>query len=117
MDNAIQPWREVEISLSAANDYNNVYTQVEVWADFTHSDGTTLRRPAFWDRGQTWRIRFTSPHAQGECRPESATWFTPMAHPVCWSAIQRGRCRGALRLISVASTRKTASARASMPRC
>jgi hypothetical protein len=55
-----------KIALSAANDYDNAYTQVEAWADITHSDGTTLRRPAFWDGGRTWKIRFASPHASGE---------------------------------------------------
>ena len=44
MDNMIQPWQETEITLTATSDHDNAYTQVEVWADFTHSDGTTLRR-------------------------------------------------------------------------
>lgn len=65
----IQPWREAEITLTAAGDYPNPYTDVEVWADFTHDDGTTLRRPAFWDGGRTWKIRFASPVAEG-----SWTW-------------------------------------------
>ena len=47
MKNTIQPWRESEIELTAAHHYDNAYTEVEVWTDFTHSDGTTLRRPAF----------------------------------------------------------------------
>ena len=48
------PWREVEITLTAARDYANAYTDVEVWADFRHENGDTLRRPAFWDGGRTW---------------------------------------------------------------
>ena len=60
-----QPWREVEITLAAAQEYGNGYTDVDVWADFTHDDGTILRRPAFWDGGCTWRIRFASPRDDG----------------------------------------------------
>ncbi|HHX64974.1 MAG TPA: DUF4038 domain-containing protein [Chloroflexi bacterium] len=59
------PWREVEITLTAEGDYARPYTDVEVWVDFTHDDGTTLRRPAFWDGGRTWRIRFASPVGEG----------------------------------------------------
>ena len=65
------PWREVEIPLQAQRDYANAYTDVEVWADFTHEDGTTLRRPAFWDGGRTWKIRFASPLDSG-----TWTWRT-----------------------------------------
>lgn len=60
-----QPWREVEITLAAAQEYGNGYTDVDVWADFTHDDGTIVRRPAFWDGGRTWRIRFASPRGDG----------------------------------------------------
>ena len=55
------PWREYEITLTAEGDYPSPYTDVEVWADFTHTDGTVLRRPAFWDGGRTWKVRFASP--------------------------------------------------------
>jgi hypothetical protein len=60
-----QPWREVELTLTAMQEYVNGYTDVEVWADFTHNDGTVLRRPAFWDGGRIWRIRFVSPRGDG----------------------------------------------------
>lgn len=63
---SVQPWREVELTLTAAQDYANGYTDVEVWADFTHDDGALLRRPAFWDGGRTWKIRFASPLASGQ---------------------------------------------------
>ena len=52
------PWRQVEIELEAARDHPEPYTGVDVWADFEHSSGTVLRRPAFWDGGRTWRLRF-----------------------------------------------------------
>lgn len=59
--NALRPWQETEISFAAAHEYTNPYTDAEVWADFTHEAGTTLRRPAFWDGGNTWRVRFAAP--------------------------------------------------------
>ena len=60
-DALVHPWREVEIALSATRAYPNPYADVEVWADFTHQDGATLRRPAFWDGEQSWKIRFAAP--------------------------------------------------------
>jgi hypothetical protein len=54
-------WREAEITLTALGDYANAYTDVQCWADFAHSSGVTLRRPAFWDGGRTWRVRFAPP--------------------------------------------------------
>jgi hypothetical protein len=51
-------WREIEIELMAEHDLENPYLDVEVWADFTHSSGVVLRRPAFWDGGRNWKIRF-----------------------------------------------------------
>ncbi|GAB4434004.1 MAG: DUF4038 domain-containing protein [Chloroflexi bacterium OHK40] len=59
------PWRECEIVLTAARDYPNGYTDADVWVEFTHDSGVTLRRPAFWDGGRTWRVRFASPMAEG----------------------------------------------------
>ncbi|MCB9445878.1 MAG: DUF5060 domain-containing protein, partial [Ardenticatenaceae bacterium] len=61
----IHPWQEIEIVLTAALEYENPYTDVDVHVEFTHESGTTLRRPAFWDGGQTWKVRFASPLANG----------------------------------------------------
>ncbi len=61
----VQVWRETELSLTADQSYPNAYTDIEVWADFVHESGLTIRRPAFWDGGRTWKLRFTSPLAQG----------------------------------------------------
>jgi hypothetical protein len=61
---ASSAWREVEITLTATTDIPDAYTTVEVWADFTHDDGRTLRRPAFFDGGRTWRVRFASPASE-----------------------------------------------------
>lgn len=59
------PWREYEITLTSKYDYPNPYTDVEVWAEFTHDTGDALRRPAFWDGGHAWKIRFASPLTEG----------------------------------------------------
>ena len=61
----IYAWREHEITLTAEHDYPNPYTDVEVWAEFTHDSGARLHRPAFWDGGRAWKIRFASPLAAG----------------------------------------------------
>lgn len=61
----VYPWREIELSLTAVEVYANPYTDVAVWAEFTHDSGETLRRPAFWDGGRSWKIRFASTTAEG----------------------------------------------------
>lgn len=62
------PWREIELTLNAENNYASPYTEAEVWADFTDESGTVLRRPAFWDGRRTWKIRFAP------TRPGRWTW-------------------------------------------
>ena len=61
----VRPWREHEITLTATGDFPNPYTDVNVWAEFVHDNGAVLRRPAFWDENQVWRLRFASPIAEG----------------------------------------------------
>ena len=59
----IYPWRETEITLTATHDLANPYTDIDVWAAFAHDDGTLLRRPAFWDGGRSWKLRFAATKA------------------------------------------------------
>lgn len=59
----VQPWRECEITLMAEGDLAAPYIEVDVWAEFRHEGGDVLRRPAFWDGGRTWKIRFAAPVA------------------------------------------------------
>jgi hypothetical protein len=59
------PWRECEITLAAEGDYSNPYTEVEVWAEFMHTSGVKLVRPAFWDGGRAWKVRFASTLDEG----------------------------------------------------
>ncbi|MEU6606570.1 DUF4038 domain-containing protein [Streptomyces shenzhenensis] len=65
------PWRPVELTLTSSTEQPDPYLGVDVWVDFEHSDGTVVRRPAFWDGGTTWRVRFTSPGLLGTWTWES----------------------------------------------
>lgn len=57
----VQQWTTHEIVLQSEKAYTNGYTDAEVWAVFTNTRGDSLIRPAFWDGGNTWRIRFAPP--------------------------------------------------------
>jgi hypothetical protein len=61
-----EQWKETEIEFCAADLHNRPYETVQMWADFTHTNGTVLKRPAFYDGGNTWRIRFASPVSEGQ---------------------------------------------------
>jgi len=61
------PWQEIELTFKSEHGYEQPYLKVEMWLNFTHTaTGTKLRRPAFWDGGQTWKVRFASPGLIGE---------------------------------------------------
>jgi hypothetical protein len=57
-------WQQVELVLTGPSTASP-YLDVDGWVEFTHSAGDTIVRPAFWDGGQTWRVRFASTHAEG----------------------------------------------------
>jgi hypothetical protein len=59
----VQQWTSHEITLTSQSSYDNGYTDIDVWAHFTNGKGDTLIRPAFWDGGNIWKIRFTPPDA------------------------------------------------------
>jgi hypothetical protein len=63
-------WHEYETTLTATRDFANPYTDVQLWAEFVHDDGTVLRRPGFWDGGRTWKLRFAPP------KPGHWTWHS-----------------------------------------
>ena len=65
-----QVWEETEITMTSQKSYPNSYTDVDVFADFRNADGVTIRRPAFWDGGNIWRVRFAAPE------PGIWTWRT-----------------------------------------
>lgn len=58
---AVEQWTTFEIGLTSKKEYSNPYTDVEVWARFISSRNDTLLRPAFWDGGNSWKIRFAPP--------------------------------------------------------
>jgi hypothetical protein len=57
----VEQWTTHEISLFSVEEYANPYTDVDVWAVFKNTKGDSLVRPAFWDGGKTWKIRFSPP--------------------------------------------------------
>ncbi|WP_339710760.1 DUF5060 domain-containing protein [uncultured Kriegella sp.] len=57
----VAQWTTHEITLTAAEKYKNPYTDVDVWAIYTNSSGDSLKRPAFWNGGNDWKIRFSPP--------------------------------------------------------
>ncbi|MCX7846504.1 MAG: DUF4038 domain-containing protein [bacterium] len=64
-------WESVELTLNAEREYGAPYTDVEVFMKFTGPGGQELVRPAFWDGGRTWKVRFASPTRSGQWRWES----------------------------------------------
>ncbi len=52
----IHVWEKLEITLTASRDYDNPYTDVEVWVDLA---GPSFKRRCygFWDGGRTFRVR------------------------------------------------------------
>ena len=72
------PWREIELTLTAAQAYANGYTDVEVWADFTHESGLVTAAPGLLGRRQ---------HLEGALSPRHER-ILDVAH--VWLC---GRCR------------------------
>lgn len=62
-----EQWTSSEITLTSELDYPNGYTDAEVWAVFSNENYDSIIRPAFWDGGKTWKIRFAPPD-------KNATW-------------------------------------------
>ncbi|TWU67544.1 putative endoglucanase [Crateriforma conspicua] len=58
-------WMECEIEFRGQRHYDNAYVDSTAWVDFVHDDGTKIRRPIFWDGGQTFRVRFASTKPSG----------------------------------------------------
>lgn len=58
-------WEPVEITFTSDRDYANAYTDVDASVQFTSASGASIARPAFWDGGRTWRVRF-APTSQGQ---------------------------------------------------
>jgi len=69
----VQRWNIAEIELTAAHPHANPCRDVTVSATFTGPGGQAITREAFWDGGNTWRLRF-APTAVGRW-----TWRTTCA--------------------------------------
>lgn len=68
-------WQQTEWTFTAERDYANPYTEIDLHLDFTGPDGQTLRRPAFWNGGRDWRVRFAAP------TPGAWTWRSVASVP------------------------------------
>lgn len=60
-----ETWRELEMALESVATYDDPFRDVDVTATFSGPGGTVLTRPAFWDGGGTWKVRF-APTREGE---------------------------------------------------
>lgn len=54
-------WVTFEMTFQAGLAIDNPYSDVEALAEFTNEAGQVIKRPMFWDGGQTWKVRFCSP--------------------------------------------------------
>ena len=57
-DLRVQQWQAVEIVLTSSVTYADPFQDVDVTATFAGPDKKTIIRPAFWDGGSTWKVRF-----------------------------------------------------------
>ncbi|WP_162309401.1 apiosidase-like domain-containing protein [Cohnella abietis] len=63
-DYTVKQWQTVEITLESSKTYADPFNNVDVTATFTGPGGLTITRPAFWNGGAVWKIRF-APTAMG----------------------------------------------------
>jgi len=56
----VEAGRMAEVALTSSKDRPDPFNSVTLDVDFTAPDGATLRAPAFWDGGKTWRVRYSS---------------------------------------------------------
>jgi hypothetical protein len=98
-------YQVTELSFTATRQYARPATNVHMEAVFNAPSGTTLTVPAFWDGGQTWRVRFSPiepgkwiygsgsgrPVLEGEVRYEGILGFsTDDTREAAYRAIQAG---------------------------
>jgi hypothetical protein len=51
-------WRVTEFTFTSSKTYNSSFDDVALDVIFTHTDGTELKVPAFWDTDNNWKVRF-----------------------------------------------------------
>ncbi len=54
----VEQWKAVEIRLTSSKTYADPFNQIEITATFSGPGGELVIRPAFWDGGTSWKIRF-----------------------------------------------------------
>jgi len=59
----VQQWQAVEINLTSSVVYKDPFQDVDVTATFTRPGSKPITRPAFWDGGSTWKVRFAPPES------------------------------------------------------
>ena len=59
MEQFIQ-WRAGILTFTAARSYENPFLDVEIWAVFSGPSGRVIRREAYWDGGETYRVSFAA---------------------------------------------------------
>ncbi|MDG3007370.1 apiosidase-like domain-containing protein [Paludisphaera mucosa] len=67
----VEAGKVAEVAFTSAKDRADPFNEITLDVVFTAPDGATLRVPAFWDGGKSWRVRFSSRQA-GEHRFVSA---------------------------------------------
>jgi hypothetical protein len=55
---AVEQWTTHELRFESEKSYKNGYTDVDVWVSFANEKGDSLKRPAFWDGRNVWKVRF-----------------------------------------------------------
>lgn len=63
-DKKAHQWQEMELVFHSNRVYENPYTDVEMYVEFDLPP-FKLKREAFWDGKNTWKVRFASPVADG----------------------------------------------------
>ncbi len=58
-----QQWQAIEIALTSSVTYADPFQDVDVTATFSRPGSKPITRPAFWDGGRTWKVRFAPPEA------------------------------------------------------
>jgi hypothetical protein len=55
-------WQAIELEFTSTLEFANPYLDFDFEVDFTSPSGTTLTRPAFWNGGKSWIVRFAAPN-------------------------------------------------------
>ena len=66
----VHVYEMVEENFTAAQSYDNPYMDVDLWVDLKGPEGQAFRIPAFWDGGQSFKVRMMA------TRPGLWTWST-----------------------------------------